>query len=153
MVWPRSARLLICSITFSAAKLSSPAHPENSTQIRGRPSVTLPSLRTVTFPRICQFSHLQSKARSATSREQELETLQQTRPQSNKVMWEHILMHAVITSGALLILGVQMHSPVVGSSRKRMEGAEMSAHAILSRRFSPPDSPRTRIPPGSAPPT
>ncbi len=24
MVWPRSARLLMCSITFSAAKLSSP---------------------------------------------------------------------------------------------------------------------------------
>ena len=43
--------------------------------------------------------------------------------------------------------------PVVGSSRKRMEGEEMSAHAMFSRRFSPPDRPRTRMPPGSAPPT
>lgn len=30
MVWPRSARLLMCSITFRAAKLSSPGHPERS---------------------------------------------------------------------------------------------------------------------------
>ena len=44
-------------------------------------------------------------------------------------------------------------APVVGSSRKRMEGEEMSAHAMFSRRFSPPDRPRTRMPPGSAPPT
>ena len=44
-------------------------------------------------------------------------------------------------------------APVVGSSRKRMEGEEMSAQAMLRRRFSPPDSPRTRMPPGSAPPT
>ena len=42
---------------------------------------------------------------------------------------------------------------MVGSSRKRMEGEEMSAHAMLRRRFSPPDRPRTRMPPGSAPPT
>ena len=34
-----------------------------------------------------------------------------------------------------------------------MEGEEMSAQAMLRRRFSPPDSPRTRMPPGSAPPT
>lgn len=34
-----------------------------------------------------------------------------------------------------------------------MEGEEMRAHAMLRRRFSPPDMPRTRMPPGSAPPT
>jgi hypothetical protein len=34
-----------------------------------------------------------------------------------------------------------------------MDGAEISAHAMFSRRFSPPDRPRTRMPPGRAPPT
>lgn len=34
-----------------------------------------------------------------------------------------------------------------------MEGEEISAQAMFRRRFSPPDSPRTRMPPGRAPPT
>ena len=42
---------------------------------------------------------------------------------------------------------------MVGSSRNRMEGEEISAQAMFRRRFSPPDSPRTKMPPGSAPPT
>ena len=44
-------------------------------------------------------------------------------------------------------------SPVVGSSRKMMEGDAMSPQPIDRRRFSPPLSPRTRMPPGRAPPT
>ena len=43
--------------------------------------------------------------------------------------------------------------PEVGSSRKMMEGSLMRAQAILSRLFSPPDSPRTLRPPGRLPPT
>lgn len=42
---------------------------------------------------------------------------------------------------------------MVGSSRKRIEGLAMRAQAMLSRRFSPPESPLTSIPPGSSPPT
>lgn len=44
-------------------------------------------------------------------------------------------------------------APVVGSSRKRIEGLPTRPQAMLSRLCSPPDRPRTSSPPGIAPPT
>ena len=51
------------------------------------------------------------------------------------------------------ILKKEASSPEVGSSRKMSLGAPMRPQAMLSRRCSPPEIPRTRRPPGSRPPT
>ena len=47
----------------------------------------------------------------------------------------------------------RLRAPDVGSSRKTTRGAATTPHAMLSRRFSPPERPRTFRPPGSRPPT
>lgn len=44
-------------------------------------------------------------------------------------------------------------SPLVGSSINKIGGSPTSAQAIASRLNSPPESPRTSMPPGSSPPT
>ena len=64
----------------------------------------------------------------------------------------YYLIRSKVTEPAM-VSSLAEPAPVVGSSRKRMEGWATSAHAMLSRRCSPPDSPRTRMPPGSTPPT
>ena len=129
-MWPRPARLLMCSITFSAAKLSSPALACILARcFCTRRSRQLRVAHCNCFLPLCLAPHL-----------------------------EHAFVSALCVSmlGQLPVPCVQggdRMAPVVGSSRKRMEGEEMRAQAILRRRFSPPDSPRTKMPPGSAPPT